>query len=91
MLASSPNCWSVLPSVSRYFIGRTTSDPERQQDAHHEGEDPVGGDQSIHVVTVSGWSSSSACGSSLGSASCSPSQRHQISTAKAPKNHHSTA
>ena len=27
MLASSPNCWSVLPSVSRYFIGRTTSDP----------------------------------------------------------------
>ena len=91
MLASSPNCWSVLPSVSEVLHRQDDQRAERQQDAHHVGEDPVGGDQSIHVVTVSGWSSSSACGSSLGSASCSPSQRHQISTAKAPKNHHSTA
>ena len=60
MLASSPNCWSVLPSVARYFSGSDDQRAEREQDADDEGEDAVGGEQSVHVVTVSGWSASSA-------------------------------
>ena len=91
MLASSPNCCRVLPSVSRYFSGQRDQRAERQQDADHEGQHPVGGEQSLHVVTVSGWSSSS-CGHLVRvRASCSPTQRHQMSTAKAPKTHHSIA